>query len=276
MERMGTARSRSRSTTTATCSRSWMPRWTMHLMASIELQHRAARRDAGGRPSSTPVGVWIEHRPHAIRPTCAQPLAGCHPGGRADHAVGHGTAVPCRFLSPWRARRVVQPGPLSNVHREYLRWGRVRWRLSRARPTCSVLVGSRRGIASDGTVALLAIFHLTQRGRTAKRKVVPTLLSRALVHIGTWDRLQRPGENDEGPELNVSGPSSWWRGQDLNLRPSGYEPDELPDCSTPRWSRQRMIRPRTRSDNRPSRAASSTRCGHTAPGTPFTMAGPTG
>ena len=26
------------------------------------------------------------------------------------------------------------------------------------------------------------------------------------------------------------------RGQDLNLRPSGYEPDELPDCSTPRRS----------------------------------------
>src|ERR1700723_1654781 len=25
-----------------------------------------------------------------------------------------------------------------------------------------------------------------------------------------------------------------WRGEDLNLRPSGYEPDELPDCSTPR------------------------------------------
>ena len=27
----------------------------------------------------------------------------------------------------------------------------------------------------------------------------------------------------------------WWlRGLDLNQRPSGYEPDELPDCSTPR------------------------------------------
>jgi hypothetical protein len=26
---------------------------------------------------------------------------------------------------------------------------------------------------------------------------------------------------------------SWLRGRDLNPRPSGYEPDELPGCSTP-------------------------------------------
>ena len=39
--------------------------------------------------------------------------------------------------------------------------------------------------------------------------------------------------------------SAWLRGVDLNHRPLGYEPNELPDCSTPRihttnliWQRQ--------------------------------------
>jgi hypothetical protein len=29
--------------------------------------------------------------------------------------------------------------------------------------------------------------------------------------------------------------SGWLRGVDLNHRPLGYEPNELPDCSTPRF-----------------------------------------
>ena len=30
-----------------------------------------------------------------------------------------------------------------------------------------------------------------------------------------------------------AGVANWWREMDLNHRPSGYEPDELPDCSIP-------------------------------------------
>jgi hypothetical protein len=36
----------------------------------------------------------------------------------------------------------------------------------------------------------------------------------------------------------------WLRGMDLNHRPLGYEPNELPDCSTPQFdsSSQRLLR----------------------------------
>ena len=33
---------------------------------------------------------------------------------------------------------------------------------------------------------------------------------------------------------NFDAQVTWLRGLDLNQGPSGYEPDELPDCSTPR------------------------------------------
>ena len=36
----------------------------------------------------------------------------------------------------------------------------------------------------------------------------------------------------------------WLRGRDLNPRPLGYEPNELPDCSTPRhltYTRSRLV-----------------------------------
>ena len=42
-------------------------------------------------------------------------------------------------------------------------------------------------------------------------------------------------QNNKDPDQKISDQDLYeWRGQDLNLRPSGYEPDELPNCSTPR------------------------------------------
>ena len=49
-----------------------------------------------------------------------------------------------------------------------------------------------------------------------------------------WFSLLDSGQQKTRQAIALAG-YFWLRGQDLNLRPSGYEPDELPGCSTPRY-----------------------------------------
>ena len=54
-----------------------------------------------------------------------------------------------------------------------------------------------------------------------------------------WPAAIRSAERQKSAKTDCSviAWEIWLRGLDLNQRPSGYEPDELPDCSTPRqWS----------------------------------------
>jgi hypothetical protein len=46
-------------------------------------------------------------------------------------------------------------------------------------------------------------------------------------------QLSYAPDSPEIRDLNLRS-QNWLRGRDLNPRPLGYEPNELPDCSTPR------------------------------------------
>ena len=81
---------------------------------------------------------------------------------------------------------------------------------------------------------------VARRGRRASISVLraanlwaPAFAGFAVASLDS--RAQITAKIKNGPSALALGPSEYWlRGQDLNLRPSGYEPDELPDCSTPR------------------------------------------
>ncbi len=63
--------------------------------------------------------------------------------------------------------------------------------------------------------------------KTVRRTVFAALTQRAtLVGLITWHK-----KNGKPHGL----PIFWVQGPDLNQRPPGYEPDELPDCSTLRY-----------------------------------------
>jgi hypothetical protein len=76
---------------------------------------------------------------------------------------------------------------------------------------------------------LTAVEH-SQPGRvlTDVRYSKSRCISRGIAH----------GETTKAPGHAGSLCLDWLRGTDLNCRPLGYEPNELPDCSTPRRKRE--------------------------------------
>ena len=151
---------------------------------------------------------------------------------------------------PLRGRAAPRPG---RCGRRSTRHGSTR-PIRRSSPATSTRIRAHRAVdgAAAATsprrrVAMLDLFLGSVAAvpdRRSLRRTGPSGARADARRHGPRPRLTagpavRPRGTRRGPSrVTRKGPltwdSRWWRGQDLNLRPSGYEPDELPDCSTPR------------------------------------------
>ncbi|HFQ4862878.1 TPA: hypothetical protein ACGUTL_003887, partial [Vibrio vulnificus] len=60
------------------------------------------------------------------------------------------------------------------------------------------------------------------------RSIIERAVQKVMITASLHDGIASFAQNKE-----LSSSENWLRGPDLNRRPSGYEPDELPSCSTP-------------------------------------------
>ena len=78
------------------------------------------------------------------------------------------------------------------------------------------------------------IYFVTWKPLLAQTGVLPSAWFRRLNHIASVVQIQHNTRKIKNIPQGYVFHFNWLRSVDLNHRPSGYEPDELPGCSTPR------------------------------------------
>ena len=92
----------------------------------------------------------------------------------------------------------------------------------------------------------LSVRRLCDGKRSYKKSIRMPILLRSATYVAHPHSLNLSARSNESKKKGTpflrslffatpDEPRKWLRGKDLNQRPSGYEPDELPDCSTPRY-----------------------------------------
>ena len=99
----------------------------------------------------------------------------------------------------------------------------------------SIFFAGRQGgnglpVSFHQAVQIQVIFYSKM---TSKEKSRPGFFHRLFLSCGKAHDF--PSEKAKQKSILKLQDAWWLRGPDLNQRPSGYEPDELPDCSTPRY-----------------------------------------
>ena len=84
--------------------------------------------------------------------------------------------------------------------------------------------------------------YIRHRRAQVSARQMPDARRRQAVWLPARRRLKCLGRKWKGPQGFTLRPL-WLRGGDLNPRPLGYEPNELPDCSTPRHRGRQRTQP---------------------------------